>query len=496
MRWIHMTKKISLFLVLILSVLTLGHIGSSVTLAAEDSGQTVILHKVLFGFGEMPVEEIENTGEIIDSLSDLNPLPDVEFEVYEVTDAYDNLRMDLTLEEAYAELTERGPADSPKFASGITNANGEIRFNLPSSLSEHRVFLFHESARPDGVRERSPDFIVSTPLVNADNELREVTHIYPKNESLEEIDFEKEIDSEDVSFDIGESIPYVIRTKVPVYPSDFDRFIIKDTADDVLIFHPDSLSVQIGETIVENIYTFNPNDNGFELVFDLEALEDFSNEDILITYEMHLSEEAIPDTDYFNQGELDYGHVPTIDSTIVRTGGYRFVKVDRVAEDVKLEGARFILRNNENEYLVINSGRYIWQADIDGATEFISQEDGSIEVVGLKYGQYYLEEIAAPEGYVLSETPIPFRVSYKSYLPGAVMRIINEAKPRLPITGGEEPPAKPQLPITGGEEPPEKPRLPITGEASNIILGVLGIMLIGTAGVILYNQFTNRRKDQ
>lgn len=482
-----MTKRLSLFLVLLLSVLTLGHIGSSVTLAAEiDGTQTVTLHKVRFGFGE----------ELPEDLSDLDPLAEVEFEVYDVTeDLHNMLAEGSSHEEAYDTLTTRGITDAKMFATGVTNREGLLNFNLPYSLDENKAYLFHESVIPNGIRERSPDFIIITPLVDENDNILEVAHIYPKNESLEELDIDKIIDSEGVSFDIGENIPYELRTKVPVYPSDFEQFIIRDTADDVLIFNPDSLQVEIGGEVVGGIYEYDPNEHGFELTFDVKALEAFRDEEMLITYNMYLSEEAIPDTNYYNQGELDYGHLPTIVSTIVRTGGYRFEKVDRIDADIKLAGARFIIRDEENRYLSNNNDRYSWQENSDNAAEFVSMTDGSIEVFGLKYGQYYLEEIEAPAGYVLSDTAIPFRIAYQTYLSGPVLPIINEIRPQLPITGGEEPPVKPQLPITRGEEPPVRPRLPITGEASNIILGVVGIVFIGTAVVILYKQFTSRRKE-
>lgn len=449
---------------------------------AAEVETTFILHKVLFDLDKMPNEEL-NTGNEMPFFEEYETLDGATFEVYDVSDRYATLKSEgKNQEDSQLEISRQGPKDSERLALGTTADGGRVQFTLPIEDNEQTALLFHESSVPDGIRERATNLVVILPLENHEGPI----HLYPKNET-ERLPFDKELVTDGVSYEIGERISYQINTKVPTNPSDFNHFSISDTADDVLLFIPDSLEVKIGNQVVEDVYTLETNVSGFELDFDLNRLTDFSGLDMRITYDMTLSEEAIPDKDYFNNALLEYDNNQRIARTMVRTGGYRFDKVDRVDPEIKLAGARFVLRNQEDNYLTIENGQYHWVANRDQATEYVSESDGSLEVTGLKDGRYRLVEIEAPRGYLLSNTPISFQVTAGTYRPGAVMNIINEPETkdeiRLPITGGED---DRRLPITRGQAKPEDVRrLPITGETMNIILSVTGIMLIVVALTIL-----------
>ena len=255
------------------------------------------------------------------------------------------------------------------------------------------------------------------------------------------------------------------------------------------------MKVTIGNDILSpnGVFGIDIAENGFRLEFNPTLLMDYRDDDIVIRYEMALSEEAIADVTYLNEGKLEYDNNVLIDRDIVRTGGYRFVKVDIRDEERTLADAHFVLRNSENNYLVNVNGLHNWVANKEEATTFISDAEGSILISGLKYGRYYLEETKAPFRYVLSTTPVAFDVMYGTYNPGATMNIVNQPeRPRLPITGGKIPPTpapeRPRLPITRGEVPAERPRLPRTGENVNIVLMAMGIMFISLAVVILTNE--------
>lgn len=495
-----MTKKISLFLVLVLSVLTFGMLGSRHSVEAvvqKDESVTVTLHKLLFDFDKMP-EEILNDGHINPAYGDYETLNGAEFEVYDVTEELlGHLANGLTTEEAQMELANLELSSRTPLETKVTAGEGTAEFSLPVSEG-NTAYLFHESNLPAGIRERAANMVLILSYADANGIPMRAIHLYPKNES-ERISVEKEV-MDDISYEIGEPIPYEIRTRVPQNPQDYEVFRIMDVADPVLLFDAESLTVTIGGTQVDDVYDLEANANGFALNFDLALLEVFSHQEIVVNYEMSLSEAAIPDVDYFNEVTVEYDNHVSIDQNLVRTGGYRFVKVDLRDEETTLAGAHFVVRNQENDYLVIGNGQYIWDSNRDNATVWISDAEGSFEIIGLRYGQYALEEIRAPEGYVLSNTAIPFNVRNGTYNPRAIMNIVNQPiRPTLPDTGGEptpsEPvtPERPRLPVTRGEE---RPRLPRTGEMNPFILSVVGILFILGALIILLSERNKRRNNK
>lgn len=75
------------------------------------------------------------------------------------------------------------------------------------------------------------------------------------------------------------------------------------------------------------------------------------------------------------------------------------------------------------------------------ATTFTTTADGLVDITGLKYGTYYLEETVAPDDYVLLTNRIEFVVNEQSY--GTTENLVspekvpNKHKGTLPSTGGK-----------------------------------------------------------
>ena len=485
-----------------LSILTFGSIKADAVASDESNEEvTFILHKYLFDYGQLPAD-IENTGFELPDFVNEEPLQGAEFEVYDVTDEYGRLRAeDKSVEIVQKELAEMGPSAGELKDDGITGADGTVQFTLPVEENSF-VFLFHESNAPMGIHERATDLVVVLPFFDANDNRLSTIHLYPKNESIH-IPIEKEVVGE-ISYEIGEPIHYEITTQMPRNPLEYEIFRITDSADSVLLFNPDSLSVSINDAVVEDIYEMDASTSGFSLNFDIEKLAPYSSQEIVVRFEMTLSPDAQPDVNYFNEASVQYDNQINIDRAFVRTGGYRFVKVDLRDESRTLADAQFILRNESGHYLVIENGNYSWTPNVEDAMLFVSGENGTFDVVGLKYGRYYLTEIEAPEGYVLSDADIPFDVMNGTFNPRATMNIVNQPeRPRLPITGGEVPtperptPERPMLPVTEGvERPVARPRLPITGEMNTIIYSVIGVALIVLALVILNSKKQKRGKTK
>lgn len=153
----------------------------------------------------------------------------------------------------------------------------------------------------------------------------------------------------------------------------------------------------------------------------------------------------------------------------VYTGGYRFIKTD-VSTNKPLAGAEFVVRNADAttaKYLKIDdkTKEISWVDSDDTATKFTTGADGIVDIKGLTYGTYYLEETTAPTDYVKLSARIAFTVAFDSYKTTTTTphNVANTPKGFLPSTGG----------------------------AGIILFVALGVAMVGLAGVY----FTSRRKD-
>lgn len=79
----------------------------------------------------------------------------------------------------------------------------------------------------------------------------------------------------------------------------------------------------------------------------------------------------------------------------------------------KLQGAKFVVKEvkqGESYYLKQNSKTGAWSkaSSKEDATHFTTAgTEGELSISGLDYGEYHLEEVAAPEGYMLSPLGVP-----------------------------------------------------------------------------------------
>lgn len=149
----------------------------------------------------------------------------------------------------------------------------------------------------------------------------------------------------------------------------------------------------------------------------------------------------------------------TTNLTIENTKGknsFHFKKVDSNTKE-PLKGARFILAKEVNgEYENVyneNNKKVILESD----------DEGNFSVNNLDYGEYYLWEVEAPDGYRLLNEPISFEVNSSS---GQYVKEIENEKFNPP------------------ERPPDWPKnrktkdIPKTGDISIILMTLFGLILI------------------
>lgn len=86
-------------------------------------------------------------------------------------------------------------------------------------------------------------------------------------------------------------------------------------------------------------------------------------------------------------------------------------KVSSVNENLKLEGAKFILRAADGRYVVLKDQTFSgWSETEEGATAFVTDENGSALVKGLPQGTYTLLEVESPIGYYINSSIPSFSV--------------------------------------------------------------------------------------
>lgn len=149
----------------------------------------IILHKRLF-IDEKPGLEVLNTGEVLEFGGE--PFQGVEFTVYDVTQAYDELlNQKKTAEEAAQTIAENVDVyTNLKVTKGITDGQGEIHLNLAKKIGQKdAVYLFLETGWPKEkrVKQKAAPIVLALPIyqLNTDgtfsNELLKQIHLYPKN---------------------------------------------------------------------------------------------------------------------------------------------------------------------------------------------------------------------------------------------------------------------------------------------------------------------------
>ena len=517
-------KKIKVFA--LLATLLVGIFSNLFTpvVSAEDTSNsaTVTIHKLKNKTGP-----IVNTGKELSGLTASDFLDGITFNVYDVTAAYhtkyDEVYTSTTTQAAddTARAHVQGTAGHAPTVSGatlvatkITAEGGAATFTLPKkSGGKDAVYVFVEQPKT-GITAAEKNLVLSFPVYElngdgtyTDTELTNI-HLYPKN-TTETIEPVKEIIDPIIdtaghnNYNIGQDIKFKLSTKIPANigikevdgtTPHYNTFGLIDTHYTTLTFNPAGIhelkvagtsivltdkgekpdyTIVVGEPAVEGKDTFK-----VKLTQDgINKLAEQGGQTLEFTYTMKLNAKAVMDEKNVNKVTVEYGRkTDTFNDVVttpgnekeVYTGGYRFIKTD-VSTKKPLENTEFVVRDaaSEGKYLKIDdTTKEISWVDSDGtATKFTTGADGIVDIKGLTYGKYYLQETKAPTDYVKLTERIAFTVEFDSYKTTTTTphNVANTPKGFLPSTGG----------------------------AGIILFVALGAAMVGLAGVY----FTSRRKD-
>lgn len=408
-----------------------------------DPGQTgsITLHK--FVQPETPTGLPNDGSELTPAqLASLTPLQGVSFSLRSVGN------IDLTTNEGWAEaggLTAdevlADPAAYPLTAagSGATDAAGDLTFPaLPLG-----VYLVTETdPGENAVVQPAAPFLVTVPLPTGDNTWLYDVNVYPKNAVTEVV---KTVDDA-AAFGLGDTVDWRITGRVPFLAAadPLNGFAIGDILDARLGYKAATVTAQTASgdplPLPASDYTLTvPTPEGtsgpVEVVFTAAGLATLeANQGAVVALELATEVLSIGDGSIENVGTLSVNSSISDAEAVTDWGAleiFKYATVDGV--DERLSGAQFQIFTSEADASTRTN-----PVAVDGETTFTSNSAENIAIDGLKVGDYWVVETAAPTGYLANTTPIPVTIVLGSTADPVLLEVENSQVPAwvLPLTGG------------------------------------------------------------
>lgn len=298
---------------------------------------------------------------------------------------------------------------------------------------------------------------------------------------------EKTVNDDDGTVEIGQKLTYTITGKVPSTKGYTEfTYQVTDTMTEGLTFNED-VKVTIGGTDVTAAATITNNEDGFVASVNMMKYQDQIDKPVVITYTATVNEKAIVNDKETNTAVLKYSNNPadkdSYDESTVTVDVFSFnIVINKYAtgnENTNLEGAKFVLKNNEGKYYKYDAATkaVTWVAAKADATEVSTDANGAARFDGLQAGTYNLEETAAPAGYnqLTKDIIIVLDKTGSATINGAASTLEDARS------------------LTAGVANSTGTVLPETGGTGTVIFVALGALAVICAGVFLV---TNKRMSK
>ena len=413
------------------------------------------------------------------------PLEGITFDLYFVASMDDYLSGAVQLPEPedydHAELAEY---------TVITDANGRATLNFTQHGLPDGVYLVVEREHPAIVAPVEP-FYVFVPTTKADGSGYdyEVT-IQPKNDVKGGVHIEKdvtEIGNDETTVDAYANHTWIIGTTVPEDIGNGKSFVISDNLDPRLDYMG-NLQVRLESVDGETVFATLTEGTDYTLtVTDVDSLADgtpndaftveltrvgmgklatavggnsFSDYMLRVYFDAQINANAEAGAQIPNKATLDYTNSVNFDFSVesdepvVYTGGVNLLKVDAGNHSRVLPGAVFRVYRKATAEEVAAGGDAVThisgvsapvvrvsffdneELTGDKVTEATSDENGKVAIYGLAYGEYYLVEAKAPNGYNLIKDAVTLTVDATSHTGEKTVTVENFSGAILPSTGG------------------------------------------------------------
>lgn len=197
------------------------------------------------------------------------------------------------------------------------------------------------------------------------------------------------------------------------------KYVFHDNMSSGLTLIPGEITVTTNDSTVnaENNYTLKTSGLSDGCAFEVELEKSFcdrltAGQEIIITYAATLNANAVVGTGgNTNTSRVSYGDnaTATPDSTTTTyTWGFDVLKHKTNEEQKVLEGAKFVLLNEEKTQVAKfdTDGKLTgWEnkpgesQPYDNSSILVTNQSGKIKIEGIDSAKYYLSEIEAPAGY-------------------------------------------------------------------------------------------------
>ena len=234
--------------------------------------------------------------------------------------------------------------------------------------------------------------------------------------------------------EIGDLITYTVKTTVPYQDGNVEAFSVTDTLTGATYYlKGDAVkgkaavnTITVNGRTVEGLDKLDETPNGATtFTLDLKNLvtskNTYAGQEVVITYTAKVNKV----NEITNTANSTHDSDGTITKTY--TGNATITKYDETTN--VLAGAQFVVYRNVNkegntvkEYAVIDDNGWItgeWRPEgenhalPEGIGSITTSAEGTATVKGLKMGEYYFQEVVAPDGYSINTNDVKFEMIEK-----------------------------------------------------------------------------------